>query len=231
MCNTFIQSLLSLTVQGCGSTASCRRIYGVRAGPRQESLQGKVHPGLWGGHGLSLCSTCLTKVACKLEATEISQLIPAGVSTSVILTISLKNTTRSEQSSSLVLQGTSYALIPSGPSPKSCTDNEQEKSFANRGSQTESRSPEGIKCLTDGYSSHWQDQDVSVDTDSRNHASPPAPPFATAGEIKPSRTVCRKTLQFFQARDITQRKSILTEGKANLYLPWPFLDSFQVLAV
>lgn len=118
MCSTFIQSLLSPTVQGCGSTASRRRIYGVRAVPRQESLQGKVHPGLWGGHGLSLCSACLTKVACKLEATEISQLIPAGVSTCVILNISLKNATRSEQSNSLVLQGTSYALDPEWPQPR-----------------------------------------------------------------------------------------------------------------
>lgn len=80
----------------------CKKIYGIRAVPRQEALQRKVHVGLWGGHSLSLRCAYLTKVARKLEATELT---PAGVSTCVILNISLENTTRSEQSSSLVLPG------------------------------------------------------------------------------------------------------------------------------
>lgn len=86
-----------------GSAASCRRIYGVRAIPRQNLLQGKVQAGLWGGHSLSVCSARLTKVSRKLEATEASQLTPAGVSTCVIGNISLKNNPRPGQSNSLVL--------------------------------------------------------------------------------------------------------------------------------
>lgn len=134
MCSTFIQSLLSLTVQGRGSAALCRTTYSARAVFRQESLQGKVHTGLWGGHSLFLCCAYLTNVAHKLEATEISQLIPAGISTCVILNISLKNSTRSEQSNSLVLQGTSHALGSQvAPSQRTigCTDSKQKKSFVN----------------------------------------------------------------------------------------------------
>lgn len=147
MCSTFIQSLLSLTVQGRGSAASCRGIYGVRAIPRQESLQGKVHTGLWGGHSLSLCCAYLTKVARKLEATKISQLTPAGVSTCVILSISLKNTTRSEQSNSLVLQGTSHALGHEWPHPKvvQAVLTTNRRKAVNHISQVENRSPEGVK--------------------------------------------------------------------------------------
>jgi len=85
-----------------------------------EQFPGKSHrkerctQGFGGGHSLYLCCAYSAKVAHKLEATEISQLTPAEVSTCVSL--SLKNTTRSDQSNSL--QGTSHALGQEWPHSK-----------------------------------------------------------------------------------------------------------------
>lgn len=68
-------------------------------------------------------------------------------------------------------------------------------------------------------------------TNFKVHSVTPALSLATAGATKATRTGCRKTLTFFQARDITQREALGLQERQIHTMAWPFLDSFQALAV
>lgn len=68
-------------------------------------------------------------------------------------------------------------------------------------------------------------------TNFKVHSVTPALSLATAGATKATRTGCRKTLTFFQARDITQSEALGLQERQIYTMAWPFLDSFQALAV
>lgn len=120
MCSTFIWSLLSPSrYKDVGVLPRAGGFTVLEPCPGKSYCKERCTQGFRGGHSLS--AFCLLDKGCSWVGShwDLTAKPPAGVSTCVILHISLKKpTTKPEQSNSLVLQGTSHALAHEWPRPK-----------------------------------------------------------------------------------------------------------------